>query len=51
MMMPSGPEMLVMMLTGFIPFLIGIGLFVFVITLLVRLVKAVERIANQLEKQ
>ena len=50
MMLPSGPEFLVMLFLGFIPFLIGIGIVIFLITLVLRLVRAVERIANHLEK-
>lgn len=51
MMLPSGPEMLVMLFMGIIPFLIVIGIVIFLIMLMLRLVKAVERIANLLEKQ
>jgi hypothetical protein len=50
MMLPSGPEFLIMLFMGFIPFLIGIGIVIFLITLILRLVKAVERIADQMEK-
>ncbi len=50
MMMPSGPEFLIIFFMGFIPFLIGTGIVIFLITLILRLVRAVERIANHLEK-
>ena len=50
-MLPSGPELLIMVLFGIVPILICLGIFIFLITLMVQLVRAVETIAAQMEKK
>lgn len=47
--MISGPELFILPLIGIITFFISIGIAIYLISLIVRLVRAVEKIAGNLD--